>query len=98
MEIILYRNDVTTMLGERIPVASSSSQSLRSFFQPEVQNSISEAEARLSLFVAKHNLSFQISDHATKLFKVMFPDSNIAKTSVCGHSKATAIETEAFTP
>ena len=59
--------------------AASTTQSVRSFFRPEMQKSVTEAEARWPLYVTKHNLSFQASDHATKLFKVMFPDSNVAK-------------------
>ena len=49
--------------------AASTSQSVTSFFRPQVLQSVNEAEMRWSLFVAKHNLSFQTSDHATKLFK-----------------------------
>ena len=51
-----------------------------------------------SLYVTKHNLSFQASDHATKLFKVMFLDSNIAKKFACGHTKTATIVSEAFAP
>ena len=52
----------------------------------------------MALYLTKHNLSFQASDHATKLFKVMFPDSNIAKKFACGHTKMAAIVSEAFAP
>ena len=80
------RNDVTTHVRGKhhreMEMSASSSQSVRSFFRPEVQKSVNEAEARWSLFVVNHNLSFQTSDHATKLFKVMFPDSSIAKSLV----------------
>ena len=75
-------------------MAASISQSVRSFFGPQVLKSVNEAE----LFVAQHNLSFQTSDHATKLFKAMFPDSDIAKKFACGHTKTTAIITEVLAP
>ena len=41
-------------------------------------------------------LSFQFSDHATKLFKIMFPDSKIAKMFACSHTKTAAIITVAL--
>jgi hypothetical protein len=47
--------------------------------------------------VASH-ISFQSSDHATKLFHRMFPDSEIAKKFSCGHTKTVAIIKEALTP
>ena len=57
-----------------------------------------EAETRWSLFVVKHNIPFQVSDHATKLFRTMFPDSKIAKKFACGHTKTTAIVKEVLAP
>ena len=96
------RNDVTTHIKGKhhreMDAAASTTQSVRSFIQPEMQKSVIEAEARWSLYVTKHNLSFQASDHATKLFKVMFPDSSIAKKFACGHTKTAVIVSEAFAP
>ena len=57
-----------------------------------------EAETRWSIFVAKHGLSFLVSDHATKLFPVMFPDSKIAQSFACGRTKTTAIVKEVLAP
>ena len=55
--------------------ASSSSLSVASFFiRPQTSLKIIEAESLWSKFVAMHNISFQASDHATKLFRRMFPD------------------------
>ena len=54
-----------------------------------------EAEMCWSIFVAKHGLSFLFSDHATKLFPVMFPDS---KSFACGCTKTTAIVKEVLAP
>lgn len=78
--------------------AASSSQSLTSFFCPQLQHSITVAEIRWALFIAKHNLSFACSDHATKLFKSMLPDSEIAKSFRCGHTKIAAIIKEVLSP
>ena len=50
------------------------------------------------MFVSKHNLAFLTSDHATKLFPKMFPDSEIAKQFACARTKTTAIVKEALSP
>ncbi len=57
-----------------------------------------EAETRWSLYVAKHNLTFLSSDHASKLFAQMFPDSDIASKFGCARTKCTAIVKEALAP
>ena len=75
-----------------------SSRPVTSFFKPQTQQSVIEAESLWSQFVSKHNLSFQSSDHATKLFRRMFPDSEIAKKFSCGHTKTAAIIKEALGP
>ena len=76
--------------------AGTSSQSLVSFSSPQ-QGAI-EAETRWSTFVAKHNIAFLASDHATKLFRKMFPDSEIAKKFSCSRTKTTAIVKGALAP
>ena len=95
------RNDVTTHVkgtSQRNGCCCFNHSSVRSFFRPEMQKSVTGAEARWSLYVTKHNLSFQASDHVTNLFKVMFPDSNVTKNFACGHTKTAAIASEAFAP
>ena len=93
------RNDVTTHLKGKhhrdMARAGSSTRSIGSFFRPQ---GIIEAEALWSLFVTKHNLSFQSSDHATKLFHRMFPDSEIAKKFAWGHTKTAAIIKHGLAP
>ncbi len=74
----------------------TSSQSLLSFCSTSYSSI--EAEARWATFVAKHNIAFLASDHATKLFHNMFPDSEIAKKFSCGRTKTTAIIKEALAP
>lgn len=71
--------------------AVSSMRSITSHYKPQVSDKVIEAEVRWATFVAKHNLAFLSSDHATKLFKVMFPDSEIAKKFSCARTKTTAI-------
>ena len=90
----------THVQGKQIEMAkaSSSSRSIVSFLKPQASQSIIEAESLWSKFVSKHNLSFQTSDHATKIFHRMFPDSNIAKKFSCGHTKTAAIIKEALAP
>ena len=50
------------------------------------------------MLVAKHNLAFLKSEHASKLFAQMFPDLKIARKFACGRTKTTAIVKEAFSP
>ena len=78
--------------------AVSSMRSLTSHYKPQVSDKVIEAETRWATFVAKHNLAFLSSDHATKLFKVMFPDSEIAKTFSCGRTKTIGIVKVGLSP
>ena len=50
------------------------------------------------MFVAKHNLAFLNSEHASKLFVQMFPDSEIARKFACGRTKITAIVKVTLSP
>ena len=45
------------------------------------------AEAMWSAMVAEHDVSFIMSDHATKMFHKMFPDSPIAAGFKCSRTK-----------
>ena len=96
------KNDVTTHInGKQHKLnasAASSSGTVSSMFQSQLSDSQIEAEARWSLFVAKHNLAFLTSDHANKLFPKIFHDSAIAKKFSCGRTKTTAIIKEALAP
>ena len=76
--------------------AASSSFSLTSLYKAQQSASVIEAETHWAMFVSKHNLAFLASDHATKLFPKMFPDSKIAKSFACGRTKTTAIVKEAL--
>ena len=93
------RSDVTTHVnGKHHYSAASSSGSIKAHFQSKVSDKQIEAEARWSLFIAKHNLAFMASDHANRLFPKMFPDSTIAKKFACGRTKTTAIVKAALSP
>uniref|UniRef100_A0A1X7VI38 DUF4371 domain-containing protein n=1 Tax=Amphimedon queenslandica TaxID=400682 RepID=A0A1X7VI38_AMPQE len=61
------------------------------------ESQVSLAEALWGSFTAEHNLAFALSDHATKLFVRMFPDSEIAKFS-SGRTKTTAVITNVLAP
>lgn len=75
--------------------AAKSSRLLASFCTPQ---SSQKAETRWATFTAKHNIAFLASDHATKLFHKMFPDSETARKFSCGRTKTTAIVKEALAP
>ena len=78
--------------------AASSSRSISSFVQSASTDRVIEAETRWALFVARHNLAFLNSDHATKLFNKIFSDSETAKKFSCARTKCTAIIKEALAP
>ena len=59
---------------------------------------VSLAEVLWANFTAEHNLAFALSDHATKLLSVMFPDSNIAKKFSSARTKTTAVVTNILAP
>ena len=96
------RSDVTSHINSKTHKeavkSSSNSRPLSSFFSQNVTTNVIEAETRWAVFVAKHNLAFLTSDHATKLFKEMFPDSNIAKKFACCRTKTTAIVKGSLAP
>ena len=66
---------INTKKHKEAGAAILSTKSVASFFGPEVESSTIRAESIWSLFIAKHNLAFLSSNHANKLFKVMFPDA-----------------------
>ena len=78
--------------------AITTSKSVSSFIRRDISSSTINAECLWAMFTAKHNLAFLSSDHANKLFREMFPDSEIAKKFACGRTKATAIVKEALSP
>ena len=60
------------------------------------KNDSMTAEIKMTVFLAKHNLPIAISDEFGKLFRSMFPDSNIAKKYQCEKSKSSAILNDAL--
>lgn len=59
--------------------------------QEEEQLQVQRAESLFVQFVAEHNLPFRVGDHFTKLVKVMFPDSSIAKQFHCSRTKTSVL-------
>lgn len=49
-------------------------------------------------FIVEHNLPFNVCRHTGKLFRKMFPDSDIAQHYACSSTKATAIMNLALEP
>ena len=96
------RNDIMKHIKgkhhQEMVKSATSTRPLASFYKPQVSQSLIEAETRWTTFVSKHNIAFLASDHATKLFAKMFPDSEIAKKFACGRTKTTAIIKQALAP
>lgn len=101
--------EVTTMLNGMLRVQciskdlkdSSGSSSIGSFFRENTTTHTREvtlAEVRMVQFIARHNISFQAADHLSQLFPILFPDSKIAASFGCGHTKTKAICCDALDP
>ena len=72
----------------------SQTKPVTSFFAQSTtptDHSATVAELYFMKFVIEHNLPISVFDHAGDLFRVMFPDSQIAKKFSCGSSKAAAV-------
>lgn len=70
----------------------SGSKSISSFFAaPKETFNVTKAETIMMDLITQLNLPIAAADKFTKAFKVMFPDSDIAKKFQCGRSKGTAI-------
>ncbi|XP_062893834.1 dephospho-CoA kinase domain-containing protein isoform X1 [Mobula hypostoma] len=68
--------------------------SISQFFSAENQSlteKVTRAEVYFTSFIAEHNLPFQVCKHTGKLFRKMFPDSDIAKNYACSSTKTAAI-------
>ena len=63
---------------------------LSSYFGPIREESLIH-RSTFTYFLGEHHLAFQLGDHCIKLFKLMFPDSSIAKDFKCSRTKATAV-------
>ena len=61
-------------------------------------NRVISAEIMLSQFIALHNLSFQTFDHLSDLLASIFPDSKIASSLSCKHTKCKSIICDALDP
>ena len=96
------KNDIRKHVGVKHHIemskAAPSSRSISSFVQSASTDRVIEAETRWALFVARHNLAFLNSDHATKLFYKIFSDSETAKKFSCARTKCAAIIKEALAP
>lgn len=52
---------------------------------------VKEAEVRMALFIAEHDLPFTVMEHLPKLVKKLCPDSDIAKQIECSRTKTSMI-------
>ena len=64
---------------------------LQSYFGPIREESVIYAEVLFAYFLGEYHLAFQLGDHCTKLFKLIFLDFSIAKHFKCSRTKATAV-------
>ena len=61
-----------------------------------IQEKVMAAEVKLTVFLAENHLPMAVEDQASRLFKSMFPDSQIAKKTTCGRTKASKVLNDAI--
>ena len=71
---------------------------LQFYFGTIREKSVIHAKVLFTYFLGEHHLAFQLGDHCIKLFKLMFPDSFIAKDFKCSRTKATVGCVESYCP
>lgn len=74
--------------------AGQCSRKMDSFFvktESTQEYSVVNAECLFTSLIVEHNIPLSVSDHASKIFHKMFPDSEIAKKYSCARTKTTAI-------
>ena len=76
--------------------ASSGTRSIKNMFvktsgEDDFKFKVMNAELLFMNFLVEHNIPMSAADHATALFKQMFPDSKIAEAFRCARTKATAL-------
>ena len=86
-----YARSVASQVPIKAALQSSSASA-------SVDRQVTVAEVYFATFIAEHNLPFSASDHFSKLCKVMFPDSEIAKKFSSGRTKTTALVKHALAP
>ena len=88
--VFLWNMVVGTILGD-IQMHDPVTQMFSYFRKPSEEEDATKAELLFTGFLIEHNIQIAASDHAGSLFRVMFPDSQIAKKYGCGRTKTTAI-------
>ena len=86
-----YARSVASQVPIKAALQSSSASA-------SVDRQVTVAEVYFATLIAEHNLPFTTSDHFSKLCKVMFPDSEIAKKFSSGRTKTTALVKHALAP
>ena len=61
-----------------------------------IQEKVVATEVKLAVFLAEIRLPMAVADQASRLFKSMFLDSQIAKKITCGRTKASAVLNDAI--
>ncbi|XP_055923771.1 general transcription factor II-I repeat domain-containing protein 2B-like [Eupeodes corollae] len=60
-------------------------------FKISLKRKVAEAEIKLCLFLAEHNLAFNLMEHLPCLIKTICNDSEVSKNIHCSRTKSTAI-------
>ena len=83
--------------------ATSDNRKVSDIFAPstrlaDLRDAVTRAEGLHENFTAQHNLSFFLSDHMTKLYKKMFPDTRMTKYFAYSRMNTACILNDAMMP
>lgn len=92
------RDDIKKHIGTKkhtvAEAANATQPSIFAFTQPDRSLEVTRAELLFTSFLVEHNIALAAADHAGKLFRNMFPDSEIAKKYSSGRTKTGCMVSE----
>ena len=87
----IRKHCTTKKHGDSLNASKSSNKITKYAAQTSDELKVIRAETSFTSFIVEHNLPVAASDHATTLFKKMFPDSKIASKYSCCRTKTSGI-------
>jgi len=85
------KRHMETKKHQQLANAVSQTPKMSSFFTTDKGTNVIKAETLFAEFIVEHGIPISVSDHAGKLFRQMFPDSQIAQKYASGRTKTTHI-------
>ena len=85
------KHHANTGKHKKAVAASESQPSIAGLLGKGRPDAVIYAETKMAMLVAKNNIPLSFTDEINKSVRDMFPDSDVAKKSACGRTKAAQI-------